>query len=52
MFMYTDEMMTFLRKSKFPMINIAIIITITNQIVSCYGQTFLFLEQFIVSAKG
>jgi hypothetical protein len=37
-------MMTFLHKSKFPMINIAIIITITNQIVSCYGQTFLFLE--------
>jgi hypothetical protein len=45
-------MMTFLRKSKFHMINIAIIITITIQIVSCYGQTFLILEQFIVSAKG
>jgi hypothetical protein len=30
-FTYIDEMMTFLRKSKFPMINIATIITITNQ---------------------
>ena len=28
---YIDEMMAFLRKSKFPMINIAIIITIANQ---------------------
>ena len=30
-FKYIDEMMIFLYKSKFPMINIAIIITITNQ---------------------
>jgi hypothetical protein len=30
-FTYIGEMMTFLRKSKIPMINIAIIITITNQ---------------------
>ena len=30
-FKYIDEMMTFLYKSKFPMINRAIIITITNQ---------------------
>jgi hypothetical protein len=28
---YIDEMMTFLHKSKFPMLNIATIITITNQ---------------------
>ena len=30
-FTYIDEMMTFLRKLKFPIINIAIIISITNQ---------------------
>jgi len=30
-FTYIDEMMIFLHKSKFPMTNIAIIITITNQ---------------------
>jgi hypothetical protein len=49
--MYIDELMTFLHKSKFLMIKIAIIITITIKIVSCYGQTFLFLEKFIISAK-
>ena len=43
--MYIDELMTFL------MINIAIIITMTIKIISCYGQTFLFLEKFIISAK-
>jgi hypothetical protein len=50
--MYIDEMMTFLHKLKFPMINIATIITITNQ--NCFllwSDVFLFLEQFIVSAK-
>jgi hypothetical protein len=38
-----DEMMTFLRKSKFPMINIVIIITITNQ--NCFllwSDVFIF----------
>jgi hypothetical protein len=49
-FTYIDEMMAFLCKSKFPMINIAIIITIANQ--NCFLLWFLFLEQFIISAKG
>jgi len=49
--MYIDELMTFLHKSKFLMIKIAIIITITIKIVSCYGQTFLFLKKFIILAK-
>jgi hypothetical protein len=45
-FMYIDEM-TILGKSKFPMINIAIIITITNQI------RFLLWSDFLAHlAKG
>ena len=42
-FMYIDEMMTFLHKSKFPMINKATIITITNQ--NCFllwSDVFIF----------
>jgi hypothetical protein len=42
-FTYINEMMAFLRKSKFPMINIAIIITIANQ--NCFllwSDVFIF----------
>ena len=42
-FTYIDEMMVFLHKSKFPMINIAIIITIANQ--NCFllwSDVFIF----------
>jgi hypothetical protein len=46
-FTYIDEMMTFLRKSKFPMINITIILTITNENCSCYARTFLFLNNLL-----
>ena len=62
-FTYIDEMTTFLRKSKFPMINIATIIIITNQncfllwsdvfifgTIQCLGQGILVLINCSISS--